>query len=101
MPGELAPPGPAVYRVPAALELPQGGVGKAPLDIQQVARITDVEAPREPARHLQRPLDIEPEIHQPDVALQVDLRLAVRAHAAEQLPQAAVLESHRRDQRVH
>src|SRR5260221_5596431 len=84
-----------------ALELLYGRLGKTAFDIEQVARVADIEAPREPARHLERLLDVEAEIDEAHVTLQVDLRLAVRAHAAEHLPGPAVLERDRRDQRVH
>src|SRR5205809_4605028 len=97
---KLAEIRPAICRVSPPLELLDGRRGKSPFDVEQVARVADIEAPREPARHLERPLDVEAEIDEAHVALQVDLRLAVRAHAAENLPKAAVLERERRDQRV-
>src|SRR5439155_22782407 len=90
--GELAEIRPAICRVSPPLELLHGRFGETPFDVEQVARVADGEAPREPARHLERLLDVKAEIDEVDVALQVDLRLAVRAHAAEHLPKAAVLE---------
>src|SRR5882724_9257816 len=99
--GELAEVRPSVHGMPPPLELLHGRLGEAPLDIEQVARVADIEAPRKPARHLERLLDVETEIDQAHVALQVDLRLAVRAHAAEHLPGPPVLERDRCDQRVH
>src|SRR2546427_10777179 len=101
MPGQFAPVGPPVHRVSPTLELLHGRLGKTPFDIEQVARVADGEAPREPARHLERLLDVKAEIDEAHIALQVDLRLAVGAHAAEYLPGATVLQRDRRDQRVH
>ena len=99
--GELAEIRPAICNMSTPLELLDGRLGETPFDIEQIARVADIEAPREPARHLDRLLDVEAEIDEAYVALQVDLRLAVRAHAAENLPKAAVLERDGRDQRVH
>src|SRR5712692_7726235 len=86
MPGQFAPVGPPVHLVPPPLELLDGRPGNTPFDVEQVARVADVEAPRQPARHLERLLDVEAEIDEAHVALHVDLRLAVRAHATEHLP---------------
>src|SRR6266480_6529815 len=99
--GELAEIRPAICRVSPPLELLHGRFGETPFDVEQVARVADGEAPREPARHLERLLDVKAEIDEAHIALQVDLRLAVGAHAAEYLPGATVLQRDRRDQRVH
>src|SRR5438132_13062675 len=101
MPGEFAPVGPPVHRVTPPLELLDGRLGKTPFDVEQVARVADIEAPREPAWHLERLLDVEAEIDEAHVALHMDLRLAVRAHAAEHLPGPAALARARGDQGVH
>src|SRR5690349_15113838 len=100
MPGLLAPVRPPVHRVPAPLELPDGRFGEASFHVEEVAGLADIEAPRQPARRFQRLLYIESEIDQPGVRLKMNLRLAVGAHAAEQVPEAAFLQRHRRDQRV-
>src|SRR6267154_5390001 len=99
--GELAEIRPAICRVSPPLELLHGRLGETPFDVEQIARVADIEAPREPARQLERLLDVEAEIDEANVALQMDLRLPVRAHAAEHLPGTTVLERDRRDQRMH
>src|SRR5258708_10634719 len=87
--------------MPPPLELLHGRLRKTAFDIEQVARISDIEAARQPARHLDRLLDVETEIDEAYVTLQVDLRLAIRAHAAEHLPGPALLECDRRDEGMH
>src|SRR5258708_11995958 len=87
--------------MPPPLELLHGRLRKTAFDIEQVARISDIEAARQPARHLDRLLDVETEIDQAYVTLQVDLRLAIRPHAAEHLPGPALLECDRRDEGIH
>src|SRR5947207_3279004 len=84
----------------AALELVDGGAGEARLDMQRVACLAEREASREPARPTDRFLDGAAVVDHRHVGLQVDLRLAVGAHAAERGPQLLVLERHRRDERV-
>src|SRR5688572_33393723 len=100
MPGELVPVAPAVDRMAAALELVYGLAREARLDVQRVARLAQPEAARQPARPGERLLDVLPEVDHRDVGLQVDLRLAVGAHAAQHRPELFVLERQRSDQRV-
>src|SRR5882762_611397 len=57
--GELAEIRPAICHVSPPLELLDGRLGETPFDIEQIARIADIEAPREPAGHLERLLDVE------------------------------------------
>src|SRR5262252_10208111 len=83
----LFPRRPAMDEMATALELGEGGRGKARLDVEEIARIPEGEAAGEPARRGHRLLHVEPVIDHGDVGLEVDLRLAVRPHAAEDLPQ--------------
>ena len=80
---ELVPLGPAVHVVSAALELAQRGFRKSSFYIEEVARLAEREAAREPARRCDGLCDIEAEVDHVNVALQMDLRLAVGPHAAE------------------
>src|SRR6266566_1435087 len=98
--GQLVPGLPAIDRVAPVGQLRDGGLGESALQVELVPRVADREAPREPARGLDRTLDVEPEVDQRGVHLEMDLRLAVRAHAAHDLPQAAVAEGERGDQGV-
>src|SRR5688500_20252793 len=87
MAGELVPVAPAIDRMAAALELVDGLAREARLDVQRVARLAQAEAARQPARPGERLLDVLPEVDHRDVGLQVDLRLAVGAHAAQYCPE--------------
>src|SRR5262249_39808911 len=96
----LRPRRPAMHEMSAALERGESGRGKARLDVEEVARITQGEAPGEPARRGDRLLHVESVVDHGGVGLQVDLRLAVRAHAAEDLPEFLALEGEGGDQGV-
>src|SRR5688572_15998752 len=98
MAGELVPVAPAVHRMPAPLEFADRVARKARLDMQRVARLAQAEAPRQPARSGERLLDVLPVVDHRHVGLQVDLRLAIRAHAAEHCPETLVFESEGRDE---
>src|SRR5919106_5753589 len=87
MPRQLVPVVPAIERMAAALELVDRRARVARLDMQRVARLAEREAPGEPAWHGERLLDVQAEVDHGDVGLHVDLRLAIRAHAAEHRPQ--------------
>src|SRR5262249_49035587 len=100
MAGVLVPVGPAVEQMPTALELVDGLAREARLDMQRVARLADGETAGQEARHVERLLDVEAVVDQGVVDLQMDLRLAVGAHATQHGPQFVVPESERGDQRV-
>src|SRR6185295_728459 len=100
MPGELVPVAPAIDRVAAPLELVDRGARIARLDVQRVARLAEREAPGQPARPGDRLLHAAAIVDHRDVGLQVDLRLPVRAHAAEDGPQPLSFERQRGDERV-
>src|SRR3954469_18865570 len=97
---ELVPFAPTIEAVAAALELRQRFGWVAGLDVQRIARLAECEAARQPARRGERGLDIEAVIDHRHVSLQVDLRLAVGAHAAERGPEALVPEGERCNQRM-
>src|SRR4051794_5352462 len=100
MPGHLVPWTPMIDDVTPALELVDGASRKARLHVQRVARLAEREAAGEKAWHLERLLDIEPVVDHRHVGLQLDLRLPVRAHAAEDAPKFAVSRSDRRGEGV-
>ena len=54
--------------------------------MQHVARFADREAARQEARHLDRLLDVEAVVDHGQIGLQMNLRLAVGAHAAQHAP---------------
>src|SRR5207248_9365567 len=60
--GELAPVFPAIDRVTATGEPGDRVRGKAPLHVEQVARVTEGEAAGQPARRLDSLLDVETEV---------------------------------------
>ena len=68
--------------------------------MQGVAFFAKREAAGEPARCFERFLDVAAEVDQVDVGLQVDLRLAIGAHATDHTPQLVVPETERGDQGV-
>src|SRR5258708_38549739 len=90
----------SVDEMAAALELVDGAARIARLDVQRVARLAEREAAREPARITDCLLDIAAVIDHGDVSLELDLRLAVGAHAAEHRPEFLLLERQRGNQRV-
>jgi len=71
----------------SALEFFQGALGVSSLDVEQVARFAQGEAAGKSARRVDCLLHVQAEVDHDDVSLELDLRLAVGAHAAEYLPQ--------------
>src|SRR5688500_10804097 len=62
MAGELVPVAPSVDRMPAPRELVDRRARVARLDVQGVARLAEPEAAGEPARGVERLLDVAPEV---------------------------------------
>lgn len=100
MAGEFVPCPPAVQHMASAIELFQGALRVTPLDVEQVARFAQGEAAGEPARRFDCLLNVQAEVDHGNIGLELDLRLAVGAHAAEHLPQLVVAKGERCDQRV-
>src|SRR5499433_2849130 len=96
----LLPRGPPMHEMAAALEFGEGGRGEARLHVEEITGVTEGEAAGEPARRRHRLLHVEAVIDHRGVGLQVDLGLAVRPHAAEDLPERIVPEGERGDQGV-
>src|SRR5215468_12760888 len=96
----LLPRGPAMHEMTPALELGEGGRGEARLHVEEITGVTEGEAAGEPAWRRHRLLHVEAVIDHRGVGLQMDLGLAVRPHATEDLPERIVLEGERCDQGV-
>src|SRR5512147_1191855 len=88
MAGQLAPRTPAAYGVATPFQLGECRLGEAAFQAEQVARVAEDESPGEPARRLHRLLDVRAPVDEGGVDLEMDLGLAVGAHAAEHLPQS-------------
>src|SRR5947208_10994423 len=97
---QLLPRRPAVHSMTAALELRERRRRKARLHVQEITRVADDVAPGQPPRRPHGLLDIHAEVDHGCVSLEVDLGLAVGAHAAEHLPEGVALEGERSDQGV-
>src|SRR6266545_4673074 len=88
--GHFVPGAPAVDRMAALRECGDRTFGESALDMQRVACLAEREAARPEPRHLDRLLNVETEIDHRRIELELDLRLAVRAHATQHAPQLAV-----------
>src|SRR5881397_3770995 len=93
--GHFVPGVPAVDRVAALRECGDRSFGEAALDMQRVACLAERKAARQEPRHLDRLLNVETEIDHRRIELELDLRLAVRAHATKHAPELAVALGHR------
>src|SRR5207247_11461408 len=93
--GHFVPGAPAVDRMAALRECGDRSFGEAALDMQRITRLAEREAAGQEPRYLDRFLNVETEIDHRRIELHLDLRLAVRAHAAEYAPELAVALGHR------
>src|SRR5918999_5433767 len=100
MAGHFVPGVPSVDDVAALCERINRIYREPPFDMQRVARLAEREAAGQESRHLDRFLDVETEIDHGGIKLELNLRLAIRAHATEHAPELAVAFGHRCDQRM-
>src|SRR5438552_6698674 len=96
--GLLIPRTPAMDGMASLFKRAQCVCGKAVLHVQRVARLAERETTGQESRQLDGFLDVQAEVDHASIKLELDLRLAIRAHAAKHAPELAVSLGHGRDQ---
>ena len=98
MTGQLVPIGPAVQDMATLLKSMESLEGITRLYMQSVARFPYSEPSGNEPRHFHCLLNIKTVIQHCQIALQLNLRLAVSAHAAQNTPKIVITKRDRSDQ---